>query len=167
MQHLCPLPATYVCSLTLRINGHTWCSKRDEISKPITSLLIGKMNYHETVLVWLVWLTKKALKLELQSLNVVFLKKPFQNQSSKKTLYKYDYYTEMGGTPVNFFFRSHTKINFMTKVGTSQLYDWHILSKEGTVHTKKCFTLSLTHNDLSEIPYRIAIIPIFWVKKPY
>ena len=117
------------------------------------------------MLVWLVWLTKKALKLELQSLNVVFLKKPFQNQSSKKTLYKYDYYTEMGGTPVNFFFRSHTKINFMTKVGTSQLYDWHILSKEGTVHTKKCFTLSLTHNDLSEIPYRIAIIPIFWVKK--
>ena len=71
----------------------------------------------------------------------------------------------MGGTPVNFFFRSHTKINFMTKVGTSQLYDWHILSKEGTVHTKKCFTLSLTHNDLSEIPYRIAIIPLFWVKK--
>ena len=65
--------------------------------------------------------SKKALKLELQPLNVVFLKKLFQNQLSKKTLYKYDYYAEMGGIPVKFFFRSYTKINFMAKVGTSQL----------------------------------------------
>ena len=110
------------------------------------------------MLVWLVWLTKKALKLELQSLNVVFLKKPFQNQSSKKTLYKYDYYAEMGGIPVKFFFRSYTKINFMAKVGISQLWDWHILSKKGTMHTKMSFTLTLTHDDLLQNSHNIYIL---------
>ena len=46
----------------------------------------------------------------------------------------------------------------MAKGGTFQLWNWHILSKKGTMHTKMSFTLTLTHNDLLQNSHDIYIL---------
>ena len=95
-------------------------------------------------------------------MNIVSLNMLFENQSATKTYYKYVYYKDIRGTPVNFFFRPCTELSIMANSGSLQVSNRLILSKEGILDSTILVIVTLASSTFSQFWFKKPVIPIFW-----